>query len=234
MSYARPTAILVDDSSLTRASLPGLMPELDFVGSFSTADECVGRGTRADVTIIELERADKCVNEVRHGLDGLRRAISAGHHACVYTQEARPFIHAACLAAGAKGVVSRAKPLDVAEKAFLEVAHGHAFISQGLVIAFDQLPRRHQFAMLTPQQSTILNARARGLPFPAIAGMLHLPASQVQFEWRRICSAISHFLQRGDLSVATGVLGLPADDLADLWPCRNSVSSDSARIGQPA
>ncbi|MFV0533842.1 MAG: hypothetical protein ACK5MR_09330 [Cumulibacter sp.] len=234
MSYARPTAILVDDSSLTRASLPALMPELEFVGSFSTADECVGHGSRADVTVLELERADKCVNEVRHGLDGLRRAIRAGHRACVYTQEPRPFIHAACLAAGAKGVVSRAKPLDVAEKAFLEVAHGHAIISQGLVIAFDQLPRRHQLAMLTPQQRSVLSARARALPSPAIAGMLHLPAHQVQLEWRRICSAISRFLQRGDLSVATGVLGLPTDDLADLWPRRQSVASESARIGQPA
>lgn len=210
--------MIVDDATFTRQSLPALMPELTFNGCFATAEQLVSSNVTADLVILEVQRADKCVDEVRQGLAGLRLAVAAGHRVCVYTQEARTFIHAACLAAGAAGVVSRADPLAVTQAAFLEVARGGRIITQGLINAFDLLPRRRQLTVLSPRQRTIVSARARQLTFAAIAGKLEIPATVVLDEWRTASAALSCFLQAACLEVATGALGLVPDDLADIWP----------------
>jgi DNA-binding NarL/FixJ family response regulator len=218
MSPPRPTAIVVDDATFTRQSLPALMPKLNITADFATAQQLISSGARADLVILEIQRADKCPDEVRQGLDGLRLATGAGHRVCVYTQEARPFVHAACLAAGAKGVVSRAASLPVTQDGFLEVARGSTIITQGLINAFDLLPRRRQLTVINPRQRTILSSRARQLSLTEIAEQLEIPLSVVQEEWRIACVAVSRFLQEACLEVATNVLGLIPGELGDIWP----------------
>lgn len=219
MSAEHPTAVIVDDATFTRQSFPELMPELNVQAGFATPQQLVSSGVRADLVILEVQRADKSVDEVRLGLDGLRLAVAEGHRVCVYTQEARPFIHAACIAAGANGVVSRAESLPVTQRAFLEVARGSTIITQGIINAFDLLSRRQQLTVLTPTQRSILNARARRLTFTDIATQLELPVDVVLDEWRAASAAIARYLQESCLETATTSLGLVAEDLADIWPC---------------
>lgn len=224
--------MVVDDATFTRQSLPALMPKLDFLAGFATAEDFVASGVRPDLVILEVQRADKCLDEVRQGLGGLRLAVGAGHRVCVYTQEARPFIHAACLAAGARGILSRAEPLDITQHAFLEVARGSTILTQGLIGAFDLLPRRRQLDVLCPRQRTILKARARRLTFEDIAAELDVPVTIVLQEWRAASAAVSRFLQEACLETVTGGLGLVTDGLADIWPGPGSCGEPAAGSGQ--
>lgn len=194
------------------------MPKLNVTAAYPTAEELIASGIRTDLVILELQRADKCVDEVRAGLEGLQQAVRAGYRVCVYTQEARTFIHAACLASGARGVVSRGEPLSVAQQAFLDVAGGHTIVTQGIINAFDLLPRRRQLTVVTPTQRTIVGARARQDSFAEIAARLEIPLPAVMDEWHRACEAVSGYLQEVCLEVATEILGLVPDELGDVWP----------------
>ena len=218
MSVDRPSAVIIDDATVIRQSFPAVMPELEIAATFATADQFISSGVRVDLVILELQRVDKCPIEVRRGLDSLRLAVAEGHRVCSYTQEARPFVHAACLAAGARGVVSKGDPLPVAQQLFLDVARGQTIITADLITAFDLLPKRRQLAVLTARQRSILNARARRLTFAETAEKLDLDASVVLTEWRKASAALGEHLRGADLELVTGQLELDPAGLADIWP----------------
>lgn len=96
----RPTAIVVDDATAIRQSLPALMPALDFIGSYSSAEELVRSGQRADLIVLDLHLVNSRQKEVRQGIAALRLVASAGHRVCIYTQEERRFV----LAGRARGL----------------------------------------------------------------------------------------------------------------------------------
>ena len=229
MNTAWPTAVVVDDAILIRQALPVLMPKLHITSSFATADEFCGSGVRADLVILEMQRVDKCPDEVRRDIDDLRRVVSQGHQVCSYTQETRPFVHAACLASGARGVISKADPLPVAQELFLSVAGGDTIITADLVAAFDLLPRRRQLAVLTECQRSILTARARRWSFPVTAAHLGLPEDVVRTEWQAASEALARYLHHADLDTVTARLDLDPGALADIWPTAHQRSSSSTQ-----
>lgn len=225
MITTRPTVAIVDDATVIRRSFPLLMPELDVVASFNTAAQLIDSGVEADLVVLEVQHSEKNPDEVRAGVEGLRDAVAAGHRVCVYTQEHRPFVHAACLASGAQGVVSKAQPLPTAQQAFLAAARGATITPAGLIQAYDLLPANRQLTIFNGRERAVLSARARHLAFSEIAVRLDLSEAAVIDAWHTLCASIGKHLQTSCLDVAVTRLGLDPTNLADLWPacrCRGS------------
>lgn len=215
----RPTAIVVDDATAIRQSLPALMPALDFIGSYSSAEDLVRSGQRADLIVLDLHLVNSRQKEVRQGIAALRLVASAGHRVCIYTQEERRFVLAACLAAGAAGVASKADPLEPVQEAFLEVAAGGSVIPQPLISVIELLVRRNQLTVLSERQREVLAGRARGLTYAELAAKLYVSESTLRGYWRDTADVVRHHLQEestpADIEHA---LGLTPGDLLDIWP----------------
>lgn len=221
MTALRPTVAIVDDATVIRSSFPFLMPELDVVASFTTASQLLDSGIEVDLVVLEVQHSEKNPDEVRAGVTALRAAVAAGHRVCVYTQEHRPFVHAACLASGAQGIVSKAQPLPTAQQAFLAAARGATITPTDLIQAYDLLPANRQLAIFNGRERAVLNARARHLAFNEIAARLELSEAAVLDAWHALCASIGKHLQTSCLDVAITRLALDPTNLADLWPpCR--------------
>lgn len=218
VSSTRPSAVIIDDAAFIRQAFAALMPKLNVLGGFSSADDFTESGARADVVVLELQRVDKSPGEVRRGLADLHRIAGAGNRVCVFSQEPRSYIHAACLAMGASGVVSKGDALPIAERWFVEVARGHVVVPDELVAAFDLLPRRRQLTLLTAQQRAVLRARARRWTLIETAERLEIAVTSAFAEWRAVGAAVHRYLQAAPLGDVTGELGLSPGDMADIWP----------------
>lgn len=53
-STATVTAVVVDDATVIRESLPALMPEIDFVGSHTRAETLLQERPLADLVVLDL------------------------------------------------------------------------------------------------------------------------------------------------------------------------------------
>ena len=222
--------MIIDDATFIRQAFPALMPQLSIRGSFVTVQQFITSGVQADLVILELQRVDKCPHEVRRGITGLHLAVLAGYRVCIYTQEPRPFIHAACLACGATGVVAKGDPLPDAQRTFLEIARGHAVVPPELIEAFDLLPRRRQLTMLTAGQRAVLRARAQRAMVSQTAAQLGLSVPEVFADWRAVSEAVRRYLQHTPLSMVLRELHLDPDAMADIW-CPPPGTADTVAAG---
>ncbi len=213
---AKPTAVLVDGAQLIRIAFPSLMRRLDVRGTFETADALIEAQQRADVTVLELHGP----MELRAGVTALRSLVAARYTVCVYTSESSPFVHAACLASGAAGVVSKTATIDLAQSAFLEVAGGAIEFPPGLLMRLQLLGERDGLRVLSPREREILAMRATGLTISEIAAVLEEPEATATREWRAITLVLRDFLACASLDMAARLLDLDCADPPDLWPSR--------------
>ena len=213
----KPTAVVVDDATFIRRAFPVLMPLLDVGCTFSTAEELLQADISADVVVLELQSSEKDPMEVRAGITALRDVVAAGHVVCVYTQEDRPFVHAACLASGAAGVVLKSATVVEAQDAFVEVAGGGGEFPAELLGRIEQLSQRGGLGMLSPRKRRILSARAQGMSLIQIAAQLDEPEALAIEEWHVTARALRQFLSYASLGMVCRQFGLDAEDLPDIW-----------------
>lgn len=212
----KPTAVIVDGATVIRTAFPGLLPRLDVCGAFQTADGLLEARLPADVVVLELPWPV----QLRAGMAALRDLVAARYTVCVYSQEDRPFVHAACLASGAAGVVSKSAPLRVAQAAFVEVAGGGSEFPAELLVRLQRLSERGGLGVLSPRERQILAARAHGLPLPAIAALLGEPEAGAVEECRATGRVLREFLSCASQEMVSRLLALDPEDLADIWPTR--------------
>lgn len=124
MPAERPRVAVVDDATVIRESFAVLMPQIEVVGAYPTVERLLTERPDADVVVLDLHLANCAQPDSRQGVAAVRAAVAAGYRVCAYSQEERRFVLAATLAAGARGVVSKAEPLGVAQEAFTAVAAG--------------------------------------------------------------------------------------------------------------
>lgn len=214
----RPTVAVVEDAALMRDSFGLLMPGLDVVAAVASVEELMNRRPVVDVVLLDLHLANLEQPDVRQGIAAIRALTGCGYRVCVYSQEERRFVLAACIAAGASGVVSKALPTGRAEKLFFEVAAGGTVMPQSVVGILEVLVRRDCITMLSERQRQILHGRARGLSYAQVAKQLFVGESTLRGYWLDLTRSLSESLRDLTPGEIERALGLAPGDLLELWP----------------
>jgi DNA-binding NarL/FixJ family response regulator len=209
---------MVDDATALRASIADLLPAMRFASVHRSVEELLGERPDADVVILDLHLTNALQPGASQGIAAVRQVIEAGYRVCVYTQEERRFVLAACLAAGALGVVSKASSLTEAEASFLAVAEGELVLPPAVTGLIEVLARRGALTILTPRQRDVLAGRARGLTYAELSRSLFLSESTLRGYWRDLTDMVSQYLQATSPGDIERALGLGPGDLIDLWP----------------
>ncbi|MBU2695860.1 MULTISPECIES: hypothetical protein [Pimelobacter] len=198
----------VDDTTALRASLGLLLPDLDFVSAHPNVEDLLAKRPDADVVVLDLHLATAGQPEATQGPEAIRALVAAGYRVCVYTQEQRRFVLAACLAAGATGVVSKTETLEATAAAFRAVADGELVVPPAIAGLLEVLVRRGSLTVLSPRQRQVLAARARGLTFAEMSRTMYLAESTLRGYWidlSRIVQEYLHETAAGDIERALGL-----------------------------
>jgi len=228
----RPAVAVVDDASLIRDSFGLLMLGLDVVAAVATVEELVCRRPVVDVVLLDLHLTNlEQQPDVRQGIAAIRALTGCGYRVCIYSQEERRFVLAACIAAGASGVVSKALPTAQAEQRILEVAAGGTVVPQSVVGILEVLVRRDCITLLSERQRQILHGRARGLSYAQIAAQLFVSESTLRGYWLDLTRSLSDSLRSLTPSEIERALGLAPGDLLEFWSAEETDVRDWWRIG---
>ena len=214
----RPRVAVVEDAALMRDSFSLLMPGLDVVAAVSSVEELMVHHPVVDVVLLDLHLANVEQPDVRQGIAAIRALTGCGYRVCVYSQEERRFVLAACVAAGASGVVSKALPTGRAEQLFLDVALGGTVMPQSVVGILEVLVRRGCITLLSERQRQILHGRARGLSYAQVAKRLFVGESTLRGYWLDLIRSLSESLRNVTPGEIERTLGLAPGDLLEFWP----------------
>ncbi|MCX5391682.1 response regulator [Streptomyces sp. NBC_00094] len=229
----RPAVAVVDDASLIRESFGLLMPGLDVVAAVATVEELVRRAPVADVVLLDLHLANlERQPDVRQGIAAIRTLTRHGYRVCVYSQEERRFVLAACVAAGAVGIVSKALPREQAERLFLDVAAGGTAVPQPVVGILEVLVRRDCITLLSERQRQILHGRARGLSYAQVARQLFVSETTLRGYWHDLTRSLSESLRSLTPGEIERALGLAPGDLLEFWADGTDDRKEWWRIGR--
>ncbi|GAB3741059.1 response regulator [Microlunatus parietis] len=214
----RPRLAVVDDASLIRESVGLLMPGLEVVAALANVEELLRLAPEADLVLLDLHLANlEQQPDVRQGVAAIR-ALTGRYRVCVYSQEERRFVLAACIAAGAAGVVSKALPTARAEQLILEVAAGGTVVPQPVIGILEVLVRRNCITLLSERQRQLLHGRARGLTYAQLAKDLYVSESTLRGYWLDLSRSLSDSLRALTPSELEHALGLAPGDLLEFWP----------------
>jgi DNA-binding NarL/FixJ family response regulator len=228
----RPSVAVVDDASLIRDSFGLLMLGLDVVAAVATVEELVRQRPVADIVVLDLHLANlEQQPDVRQGIAAIRALTDCGYRVCIYTQEERRFVLAACIAAGASGVVSKALPTDRAEQLLLDVAIGGTVVPRSVIGILEVLVRRDCITLLSQRQRQLLHGRARGLSYAQIARQLFVSESTLRGYWLDLTQSLADSLRSLTPAEIERALGLAPGDLLEFWSGEATDVRDWWRIG---
>ena len=216
MTTPRPRVVLVDDIAALRAALPVLLPDLDFVAVHADAGSFLATRPDADLVLLDLKLANASQPDAAQGLELVQLVVAAGYRVCLYSQEERRFVLAACVAAGARGLVSKSDPVDVVAATIERVLAGEVVLPDGLAGLAEALVRRGNLRLLSPRQRELLAGRARGKTYAEIASELYLSESTLRGYWADLSAVVAEHLQSTSAADVEQALGLAPGDL--LWP----------------
>lgn len=135
---------------------------------------------------------------------------------CLYTDERRRFVLAACLRAGAQGVVHKSEPADVLRDALEVVAAGGVRITRALEGLAELLEREDAFPELTARQQQVLAGRARGESFPQIASRLFISLDTAKDHMGAVNRHLAFYLRTATPAEVAHHLGvIPGDLIAE-------------------
>ncbi|GMA24413.1 hypothetical protein GCM10025864_21720 [Luteimicrobium album] len=218
---------LVDDATAVRESLAVLMPGLTFVSTHQSVEDFLRSRPVADVVVLDLHLVNLRQPNASQGVAAIRDAVDAGYRVCVYTQEERRFVLAACLAAGATGVVSKSSTLSETAAAFLAVSRGELVAPPTVTGLIEVLVRRGRLTVLNRRQQEVLAGRARGLTYAELSRSLYLSESTLRGYWRDLSVVVSQHLQESSPGDIEHALGLGPGDLLDHWPAPSAGRTDA-------
>jgi DNA-binding NarL/FixJ family response regulator len=165
---------LIDDHPVIAAGLAGSVPRLEVVASFSSVEEFLRQPQVAlDVVLLDLQlAADPGRTGVRPqmGTRAIRSILAAGRGPVViYTAIAEEMLLAACLAAGAKGAITKAAPPATIAEVVEMAAGGNLWVDPKIAGALVRYASRRHAGALSAQQANALRYRGQGLKQRVIA-----------------------------------------------------------------
>lgn len=211
------TVAVVDDATLVRDSFAHLVPGVRDGGRFARVEDLLEAVPEVDLVVLDLHLSTGG-QQVRQGVSAVRLVTRAGYRVCTYSQDERPLVLAACLAAGATGVLSKSDPIERVAAALADVAGGELVAPPAVLGLLDVLVRRRSLTVIGPRQREVLTGRARGLSYAQLATRLHLSESTLRGYWRDLSEQVTRFLDVTTPAAIEADLGLAPGDLLDLWP----------------
>jgi DNA-binding NarL/FixJ family response regulator len=212
----RPRVVLVDDIAALRAALPVLLTRLDFVGVYADAESFLAQRPAAELVLLDLKLTNAVQPGAAQGLEVVQLVVEAGYRVCLYSQEERRLVLAACIGAGASGLVGKAEAMPVAAAKIDRVLAGEVVLPEGLAGLTETLVRRGNLRLLTPRQRELLAGRARGKTYAEIGAELYLSESTLRGYWADLSAVVAEHLQSTSAADIEQALGLVPGDL--LWP----------------
>lgn len=204
----------IDDDTVIRRGLPLLIQTAEVVGSYTDVEELLEASLAADVVLLDLVLTGTG-RTATQGASAIRTLMRAGYRVMIYTNERRPAVLVACLAAGASGVIHKAEPVEQLEDAIEAVARGEVVITQALVGLAELADRRGELAELSPRQREILSARARGEKFQSIANRLFISPKTAQEYMSGVNDKFAEFLRDHSPADLERHLGIAPGDVME-------------------
>jgi DNA-binding NarL/FixJ family response regulator len=172
-----PQVVVIDDHRMwregVRASLGGVA---DVVASHNCVEAYLAHPVAADLVLLDLQ-LDSPRNRTPTGatpMIGTTAVKTMTDHLPVLIQTSVPgdLILAACVAAGALGVVGKDAPVATLGDAIRSVHRGELYLDTALAGLLSVYARRQHAGLLGDQQASALKYRAQGLSLAQIAGMI--------------------------------------------------------------
>ena len=213
----RPQLVCVDDDTPIREGLPHLLPDVDVIASFARVEHLLLGRPAADLILLDLHllAPDEETNLTRHGLRGVQAVTNAGYRTLIYTNEQRRGVLAACLAAGAQGVVFKTSSMLALREAVTVVSEGGSVIPTSLAGMVEKYSSQGHLGQLPPRQLAVLRARARGEPFKSIARRLGIDQRTVEDHMYVVTRRFSDYLRTHSLADLEHELGIAPRDLLE-------------------
>ncbi|WP_194904119.1 LuxR C-terminal-related transcriptional regulator [Catenulispora rubra] len=205
----------IDDDTIMRDGLALLLTAHDVTATFPSVTEFLRAAPRADVVLVDLKLSGTGRVAELQGQAAVRAVAGAGYPVLVYTNERRRAVLVGCLAAGARGVVHKAEPLDALADAVSRVAEGHTVITQALTGLAELAGRRGRIPSLSPRQREVLAGRARGESFAAIAARLFITPKTTEEHMAKVTEKFAEYLRTHSPADLERHLGLDPAELSD-------------------
>ncbi|WP_134740280.1 response regulator transcription factor [Nocardioides sp. 503] len=216
MEPSRPRRVsLVDDATAVRAAAAALLPEGAVVSAHGCVEDLLDAAPAVPFVLLEVHLRNHRQPTALHGVAAVAALTAAGYDVCLYTREERPFVLASCLAAGARGVVSKSLPLPELPEALAALADGRLVAPAPVLEILGTLRERDHLTLLTDRQRHVLGGRARGLTYAQLARALFVSSSTLRGHWRQIVEAVGPHLPDASPGDIEHALGLRPGDLLD-------------------
>lgn len=204
----------VDDDTLIREGIAHLLPGVQVAAAFRTVEGLLVQRPDAEVVLLDLWlRGANDRYSGRQGIAAIREVVDAGYRVLIYTNEGRREVLAACLAAGAHGVIHKSEPLGALVAAVQGVARDEIVVTTALAGLAEVLQRRASMPSLSPRQLEVLRGRARGEPFKSIAARMYLSPKTVEEYMAEVNRKFAAYLRDHSPADLERLLGVGPGDL---------------------
>lgn len=206
---------VVDDDTIMRDGLALLLTAHDVTATFPSVTQFLHAAPEAEVVLVDLKLTGTGRIAEPQGQEAVRTVADAGYQVLVYTNERRRAVLAGCLAAGARGVVHKAEPLEALSTAIGRIADGQTVITQALTGLAELAGRRGRIPTLSPRQREVLAGRARGESFAAIAARLYITSKTAEEHMQKVTEKFAEYLRDHSPADLERHLGLDPTELLD-------------------
>lgn len=205
----------IDDDTVMRDGLRLLLTDHDVTAAFASVTEFLRAAPDVEVVLLDLRLTGTGRVADLQGPAAVRAVAAAGYRVLVYTNERRRAVLAACLAAGARGVVHKAEPIEALAEAVGRIADGQTVITQALTGLAELAGRRGRIPTLSPRQREVLAGRARGESFAAIAARLYITPKTAEEHMQKVSEKFADYLRDHSPADLERHLGLDPVELLD-------------------
>ncbi len=228
----------VDDDTLIRLGFAELLRNLGDVRTYDNATALVRDAPDVDVVVLDLwlpgstdpNHPAACLQ----GAGAVREIHRLGYPILLYTNERRREVLAACLAAGAQGIVHKTEPFAAVEHAITVVAAGGGVITTELAGLAEAVTARGDMPSLSPRQLDVLRGRARGESFKAIGARLFISPKTAEAYMGEVSKRFASFLATHSPADLERYLGVGVGDLLGPQPGCEECTAREARTPRGA
>jgi two-component system nitrate/nitrite response regulator NarL len=210
-----PRVAVVDDDTIVRHGLVALADGFTLVVGYSSAEELLEGRPAVDVVLLDLTLAGTGRLGGLQGGAAVRAVAAVPYRVLIYTNERRRTVLVGCLAAGARGIVHKAEPLEALREAVTAVAAGEIVVTDALAGLAELAERRGQLTTLSKRQLEVLRGRARGESFAAIGARLFITPKTASEYMADVTAKFGDYLRTHSPADLERHLGLAPGDLLD-------------------